>query len=209
MKYLILLIPVFVFAISVKTFIHKQDCDQIINKRVYQICYNYSKKSATAVWYSLNEKQVKLPKLKTRPGFYGEKKIPKKFRTYTKDYTKTEYDRGHLANNGDFAYNKSIQKLTFSMANVTMQLPKVNRGSWKKAEISERNLALKYKKVHIVNLVLYSKKIVNGITVPSSFFKIIYNNANHFEKCYYVRNINDKQNIDIDCSLVPKYIYNF
>ena len=41
-------------ATNIENFIDLRQCDQIIDKQIYQICYSYKNKGAVAVWYELD-----------------------------------------------------------------------------------------------------------------------------------------------------------
>ena len=61
------------------------------------------------------------PSIKKRPSFYTEKNLKKKYRSHTRDYTHSGYDRGHLANDASFDYDKKIVRKTYTMANIIPQ----------------------------------------------------------------------------------------
>jgi endonuclease G, mitochondrial len=182
-------------ALEISDFIDLKKCDQIIDKQVFKICYSYEHKGALAVWYELDGKLVNKTNIKKRPSFYNEKTIPMKYRSKSKDYTKTGLDRGHLANDASFDYDKKIVRKTYTMANVIPQYPKVNRYTWIKAERYERQIAVKLEKVTVINLVDYSNsnKVIgkNKVSVPTSFSKILFNNYADFSKCFQYQNIKD------------------
>jgi endonuclease G, mitochondrial len=58
-----------------------------------------------------------------------------------KDYAKSGYDIGHMANAEDFSYNCTIEELTFRFYNAVPQSPKSNRGIWKHYETETRKLS--------------------------------------------------------------------
>ena len=88
-------------------FINKHNCDQIIDKQVFTICYDYKRKGAKYVAYTLYGDKVNSVNIKKRMGFYTEKNIPAKYRSKNKDYTHSGYDRGHLANDASFDYSNA------------------------------------------------------------------------------------------------------
>ena len=55
-----------------------------------------------------------------------------------KDYVKTGYDEGHLANAADFSKNCEEEKITFKFYNCLPQTPNLNRGVWKEWETTIR-----------------------------------------------------------------------
>lgn len=180
------------FSIEFDEFINKKTCDKIIDKKVFKICYDYTYKGAKAVTYTLDGKLVNKLNIKKRGRFYTEKNLKKIYRSHTKDYTYSGYDRGHLANDASFDYNKKTLRKTYTMANIVPQAPNINRKLWIKAERYERAMAVKLGKVDVVNKVVYSsnpKRIgKNKIAVPSGFYKILFNNEKNFEKCFYYTN---------------------
>ncbi len=193
MKYLlILLISISLNATNVNDYITKKNCDQIIDKQVFKICYDYKMKGAKFVSYTLQGDLVNKENIKKRPGFYTEKNLKKKYRSHTKDYTRTGYDRGHLANDASFDWSKKSQRKTYSMANIIPQAPNVNRRTWIKAEKLERSIAVKLGSVSVINGVIYPnnpKRIgKNEIAIPSAFWKMIYNNEKDYKKCFYYKN---------------------
>ena len=94
--------------------------------------------------------------IKKRKSFYTEKNLPKKYRSHTKDYTHTGYDRGHLANDASFDYDKKVVAKTYTMANIIQQVPNVNRKTWIKAEKLERKVAVALGMVNVLNGVVYA-----------------------------------------------------
>lgn len=60
------------------------------------------------------------------------------------------------------------------MSNMTPQLPKLNRISWRKVEASVRKLALQDGEVWVVTGAIFgSKRIGNGVSVPTLIYKAI------------------------------------
>ncbi len=175
-----------------ENFINKKNCDKIINKKVFDICYSYKMKDPLYVSYTLYGNLVNKINIKKRGNFYTEKSIPVKYRAYSKDYVHSGYDRGHLANDADFDYNKKIVLKTYTMANIIPQSPKVNRKTWLKAEKYERALAVKLNSINVINGVVFSdnpKRIgKHKVAIPDAFWKIMYNNEKNFKKCFYYKN---------------------
>jgi endonuclease G len=207
---LLLLTTIYLQATDLSYFINKQNCDQIIDKQVFTICYDYKMKGPKYVAYSLDGNKVNAVNIKKRNSFYTEKNLPKKYRSHTKDYTHSGYDRGHLANDASFDYDKKVVRKTYTMANIIPQAPIVNRKTWIKAEKLERKIAYKLGSVNVLNGVIYSsnpKRIgKNQIAVPDAFWKMIYNDEKGYKKCFlYENDLNalakgDKlRNHQIDC----------
>jgi len=150
-------------------YFEKSYCDQIIDKKVFTICYDYNFKAAKAVAYTLYGDKV-IKSIKKRPKFYPEPSLRASHRADYKDYTHSGYDRGHLANDADFDYSPTALNQAYSLANIVPQAPEVNRKLWAKVERYERQMAVKFGYVEVLNIVTYSKhpKRIgkNGIAVP-------------------------------------------
>ena len=190
--FLLLITAISLYATEISDYINKNNCSQIIDKSVFTICYDYKLKGAKYVAYTLDGSLVNSSNIKKRPRFYTEKNLPKQYRSTSKDYVNSGYDRGHLANDADFDYNEKTLRKTYTMANIIPQAPKVNRKTWIKAEKYERTVALELGFVTVINGVVYSsnpKRIgKNGVAVPDAFWKIIYNDEKKFKKCFYYKN---------------------
>lgn len=90
-------------------------------------------------------------------------------------YKGTIYDKGHLANAEDFAYNCHLDSLTFRDYNRIPQTKKLNRGVWKTFEDEVRVLSQKD------SLLVFcggfwdnTSKEVNGMKIPVKCWKLIY-----------------------------------
>ena len=180
-------------ATDISDFINLNTCDQIIDKQVFKICYSYKYKGALAVWYELDGNLVNKNNIKNRPDFYNEKNIPIQYRAKSQDYINSGFDRGHLAPDANFDYDLKTQVKTYSMANIVPQYPTLNRKAWIKAEKYERLIASKLKTITVINLIDYSKSNQqignNKLSVPNTFFKIIFNDEKNFKKCFKYENI--------------------
>ena len=182
-------------ATSIRDFINEQNCDQILGKRYYKICYDYKAKGARYVAYQLDGNKVNAGNIKKRPSFYPDKDIPKAYRTYPSDYTHNEFhaDRGHLAPDASFDWSNSSLKSVYSMANIIPQYKWINRKTWIKSEKYERQVARELGSVTVINGVVYgdySKRMrKSGIAYPVAYWKMIYAD-NGFEKCFYYTNDN-------------------
>ena len=198
-KILILICPNLVFAVNVSDYINGANCSQIIDKTVFTVCYDYKMKGAKYVAYTVDGNLANSGEhIKKRPNFYAENKIPVKYRSYPDDYTHSGYDRGHMANHADFDYSANILYQTYSMANIVPQNPEVNRNTWSKAERYERDVAKSLGQVSVINGVDYPANPQrigkNYIAVPSSFWKIIYNDDKGFKRCFKYENVTPADN---------------
>ncbi|PIU70588.1 MAG: endonuclease [Zetaproteobacteria bacterium CG06_land_8_20_14_3_00_59_53] len=173
--------------------INARNCDQVLDKGFYQICYGYREKGARFVAYTLDGKKVNAGDIRKRPRFYADRDIPAQYRTSSSDYTKNEFqaDRGHLAPDASFDYSAAALNSVYSMANIIPQYGQINRKTWVKAERYERLIASKLGSVSVINGVVYGihprRMGSSGIAYPDAYWKMLYNNKG-FERCFYYRN---------------------
>ena len=108
-----------------------------------------------------------------------------------RDYTKSGYDRGHLAPSDD-ASTAQEMKETFLLTNMTPQNPTLNRKSWARLERRIRTYAAKQSvDTYVINIPIYTKTNVKtigaGIPVPTGYWKFTVTNKE--TRKYYADNI--------------------
>lgn len=94
------------------------------------------------------------------------------------DYTRSGYDRGHLAPAGDFKYSQRMMKETFLMSNITPQAPQFNRGIWKELEELVRSWAVRDNGLYVITGPVLKPGLStigrsNEVSVPEKFYKVI------------------------------------
>jgi len=180
-------------ATELQDFINSRNCDQILDKGYYKICYDFNAKGAKYVGYTLEGTKVNAGNIKKRPRFYPDKAIPKQYRTKSSDYTHNEFhaDRGHLAPDASFDWSKKSLHAVYSMANIIPQYKWINRKTWVKAERYERKVAVKLGSVSVINGVEYSqhpkRMRKSGIAYPDAYWKMLYD-GHGFERCFFYKN---------------------
>jgi len=91
------------------------------------------------------------------------------------DYTRSGYDRGHMAPNADFNDTYENASFTFFIANIWPQTPELNRVTWLKTENETRKLASQYQSVKVVIIVdEFTERKVAKISVPACFKRRVY-----------------------------------
>lgn len=182
MKKLLLILPMLLLAFTSKytpdlnKYTQTVHCGEVLHKKVFDICYSFKKKEPSIVAYTLtknNEERCDI----SRKGlhFKTDYNIPRRYRAYPSDYKHEGYDRGHNAPNGNFNYNRAIQKQTFLMSNISPQAKWLNREYWAKVEYFAHGLAIRYNKVEVITgscgHIGYLKRDIN---IPKYWFKMIY-----------------------------------
>ena len=93
------------------------------------------------------------------------------------DYTRSGYDRGHMAPAADMKWSKQAMEESFYMTNICPQIHNINAGDWKDLENLARDMAVNYGSIYICcgPIVTENDTFTIGnerkIRVPSEFFK--------------------------------------
>jgi endonuclease G len=158
----------FVFVIVYCSGLHAQSIDTIVTKEVYRSYYSFKLKSPLYVMYYLYKGGGDCSRKKLR--FVSEYKT-----ALNSDYVKSGYQRGHLVNAEDFAFDCEMERCTFSYYNCVPQHPKLNMGSWKSWETTIRNESQRDKLKIYTGGIYGNKKIGRGVGVPDYCWKVVYN----------------------------------
>lgn len=148
--------------------------DQEICFTQFSVLYNDKLKDPVISAEHLTAAEVTAAgQMKRKDSFHAEPKVPKQFESTPKDYAKSGYDQGHMACNGDMADTKA-QFESFSLSNMTPQLPDLNRKAWRLMEESVRKQVLAEGDAWVVTgMVPGTKTIGNGVNVPSVIWKAV------------------------------------
>lgn len=111
--------------------------------------------------------------------FHADEGLSPDHRAAPADYSKSGYDRGHMADAADFSWSEGEESDSFSMANMTPQLPGLNRAEWEKLEETVRAWAWGRGAlaVFVGPILGGSDTIGHGVVVPMAFYKVIYDPA--------------------------------
>lgn len=152
------------------SFIFAQKVDTIIDRGIYRSHFCYELKQPIAVTYTLYQGGGEA----SRYGDNFTNDIKQIKMLDGKTYHKSGYDKGHMAPAEDFAYNDSLQNLTFRYYNCVPQTPELNRGPWKKYETKARKLS----QLDTLVIVCYNtyKKSTTPVPmrVPSVCYKAVF-----------------------------------
>lgn len=104
--------------------------------------------------------------------------IPPDERAVPKDYAKSGYDIGHMANNADMRWSPQVEVESNVLSNAAPQRPSLNRGPWKQLEDQTRAWALERRSPILVYTgPIYQKDgapfIGRQVTIPRAFWKVL------------------------------------
>lgn len=128
---------------SINQYINQKSCVQIINKKLYHICYSYKYKGAIAGWVELDGELVAKNKIRKRARFYSKQQIPLPYRSHYKDYTGVadQWNREHfIVADADFDYDHKALKQAYSRQILSHNLPHSIKKLGLKWKNTEENL---------------------------------------------------------------------
>jgi endonuclease G len=166
-----------------------QTYDVVIKKPNYTSYFENDFRNPTVVVYNLYHGGGDCK----RDKFYFKNDEPKVVTATDAEYLKSGFDKGHMANAEDFAYDCTLDELTFRYYNCVPQYPRMNRGPWKKIETSVREMSQK-QSLKIVCVNIYSDKFIPNtkIGVPTVCLKFVYDSkTNKPIIAYWVTNENN------------------
>ena len=152
--------------------------DTIIEREGYALGYIEKHEQPAWVQYIMTADEVSRRAAKRGDDFRPDPEVPTGSAT-PQDYTRSGYDRGHLAPAADMSFSVKTMSESFFMSNMSPQAPQFNRGIWSKLEKQVRHFATKEKRIVVVTgPILPAEKTItigaNKVTVPQYYYKVIY-----------------------------------
>jgi len=151
-------------------------CDQIIERKAYVVCYSYKNKIPLFSAYKLTKESVN-GHFKRPNRFFYDNTIPSKYRSKLSHYKRSGFDRGHMMPNASADYTKQAQIETFILSNIVPQNSDLNRNAWAFLEEYIRKLTNIHGTVYVITGAIPSKDnfLKKGhVNIPSKMYKIIY-----------------------------------
>jgi endonuclease G len=146
----------------------------------------------------LSRAQLRDAKSETRTNrFFADARLPSNERAELGDYSRSGYDRGHMAPAGDMPSAEAMAQ-SFSLANMVPQAPENNRGVWAKSvEMAVRNYVLKSgDEVFVLTGPAFTEghsvdSSMARVWVPDHLYKLVYDPSANRAWAYWVSNQND------------------
>lgn len=142
--------------------------DTIIKNDIYKSYFDIDIKQPLQLNYILHKGGGDCNRSKFR--FINDTKVPT---STMKEYAKSGFDMGHLANAEDFAHDCYKDELTFRFYNCLPQYPNLNRGIWKKWETKIREESHKDSLLIICGATFSNKKTSTNLVVPDYCYKVV------------------------------------
>lgn len=153
---------------------------RVMNRTGYTLSFNDEWLMPNWVAWRLTPERVQ-GKVKRSDAFTPDPHLPEKLRVEHRDYSRSGYDRGHMAPAADMKWDELAMQESFYMSNMCPQAPNLNKGDWKELEEACREWAEKHRTTiyiacgPIVKQGKRHKRIGQSykVTVPDGFFKVV------------------------------------
>lgn len=92
------------------------------------------------------------------------------------DYTKSGFDRGHMAPAADMKWSGQAMRESFYMTNICPQNHALNSGGWKRLEEKVRDWAIRDSALVVITGPIVQsrpKRLDSGVAIPDGFFKVL------------------------------------
>lgn len=148
----------------------------------YSVEFDTTLKIPRRVTWSLYSDDIGSVKRISSMKFYSDDDIPGGT-AIPSDYANTGYDRGHMCPAADRSCSRRTMMATFSMANITPQVPALNRGAWKRIEDACRRYARGGHPITIIADAIFWQADTlrigrSRVAVPHAFVKTVRLKAN-------------------------------
>lgn len=138
----------------------------------------YSELQRGALWTAYQVRPIRIKKHLPRPGNFSED-WRTLWRVLPSDYSRTGFQRGHLAPNFAMAqlYGAKAQLASFRMSNVLPQTAGVNQGVWQRLEeIEIDDWARRLGTLQVLAGPVYwgeRERLRSGLEIPDAFYRIL------------------------------------
>lgn len=156
--------------------------EQLIEHVGYTVSYNPQWRIPNWAAYLLTAEEVQGNE--ERSNNFRPDPLVKSNPVVTQDYSKSGYDRGHMAPAADMKWSEQAMRESFYMTNICPQHHSNNAGDWKDLEEFVRDLAVQYDSIYVVcgplvddvhRTIGKERKIV----VPGAFYKALMRRTSH------------------------------
>jgi len=149
--------------------------DVIVKHLGYTLSYNEKHEQANWVAYELTSSET--TKIAERTNDFRPDDAIKTGSATNEDYEGSGYDRGHLAPAADMGWSTKSMEESFFYSNMSPQVPRFNRGVWKKLEEQVRQWAKDNQSIYVATGPILTDNLPtigpDKVSVPRYYYKVI------------------------------------
>lgn len=123
--------------------------DVVLCKGAFAVGFNKTTRTPDWAAYYITRQSVGA-KYERTDKFIPDNEVDPADQAYLSDYTRSGYDRGHLAPAATIDVTLEALKESFELTNIAPQLPGLNRQGWAELESAMRGLAVRFGSVYII-----------------------------------------------------------
>lgn len=181
--------------------------EQVIKHEGYTVSYNSDYRIANWVAYELTADEARSKKTERSNKFVPDPMV-KGATAMNEDYTRTGYDRGHLAPAGDMKWSAKAMRESFYLSNICPQKPGLNRGIWKELEEQCRLWAMDNGRLMIATGPVLTENMKrlgkNRVAVPEKFYKVLcYHTGTKYTGIAFIFENKDYGNKKLKSMVIP------
>ena len=164
--------------------------------------YNENRKTPDWVSYHITNDYINGEKFLDKRKFKPDPTIEDKDKVRTSDYTRSGYDRGHLAAQADMRGRDLLcESEACYLTNIAPQKPGFNRKTWLNLEKAVREWTLKHNESWVITGSIYDDDhtyIKGKIEIPDAFYKIIVvqENTNYRSNAFMIYQDDSSYNLE-------------
>lgn len=156
--------------------------DKVLCYSGYALSYDYEMKVPSWVSFTITKESVHGTNVKRAKSFKIDRNIPRQYSSSSSDYSRSGYDKGHMAGSAQIDFSRQANNETFLYSNMSPQLPGFNRdmmgytGAWGRVEGLVRKWVYKHESLNVVAGTYFDdnpKFIGEGVGIPTAFYKVI------------------------------------
>lgn len=153
----------------------------MLNKKDFVVSFNPETNCPNYVAWHLTRARATNKTVDRKDWFEADPEVPAEHRVEHGDYSRSNYDRGHMCPSADNRHDAQAMIDCFYMTNMCPQTSRLNRGDWNDLEEACRQWAKDYDGVYIACGPIYDSKTPQKIgtrrsmkiAVPTRFFKVV------------------------------------
>lgn len=166
-----------------------------LNHKEYTTVFSKSLKYPILVEWWITKNKVTCDKPTLRQDKFAPDPLLAAHTDLANDYTKSGFDRGHMAPAADNQCSGKIaMEESFYFSNMSPQYGELNRGDWKTLEMQTRELAKTLDSVKVWTGSVGIQKKIGRVSVPTKCWKVIYIKKTKEYRAYIFNN--DKSKAD-------------
>lgn len=182
---------------------------QLLESDCFTVFYDHRCKQARWVSYTLTNQHLEGTGNR-KDNFKPDPRLAGSASAHHHDYSRSGYDRGHLAPAADMARSQKCMDESFYYSNISPQLPGCNRGVWKRLEGEVRNWTARWD-----SLTVYTGPVLeetknypalgtSNLCIPEMYYKAIlaHRKASVESIAFIVPNLTSKEDLSTFVSTV-------